>query len=389
MLVATAARRAVRFLAKAPLFTDQRVGFLVRGAASIPVYRRMDDPSAMGGNDNMFRLAFEALNDNAAIAVFPEGTSHSEPSIAQLKTGAARIALGAFERTKEIFPIVPIGLVLRQKDVFRSRALVVVGEAVEWSDLAPRGPGDREAARELTRRIETGIRNITVNLDTWDDKPIVECAEKIWSAEFEATDTPTEKLGRLRIASDLLPSIRESGKADWRRLLRDLESHQQQLNLIRLSPLDLSADTRIRTAFQWALGRLYLLGPPSLLIALIGYLFFLPPNRATGFIAEHSGADEAELSTWKLLIGIPMYTIWVALVGLFLGFRFGPTAGLSACVLGPIVGTSGLWLRERWLGVSDDMRRFFLLRGRSEFIAGLRTRQSEIANRMADLVRYL
>lgn len=389
MLVATAAGRPVRFLAKAPLFTDKRVGFLVRGAASIPVYRRMDDPSAMGGNDDMFRSAFEALEDNAAIALFPEGASHSEPSITRLKTGAARIALGEFDRTKKSFPIIPIGLVLKQKDVFRSKALVVVGEAIEWSDLAPRGQHDREAARELTRRIDSSIRDITVNLDTWDDRPIVECAAKIWSAEFEADDTATGKLGRLRIASDLLPTIRESGESDWQVLLKDIESHQQQLHILGLSPLDLSTDIRIRTAFRWALGRLYLLGPPSLVIALAGFLFFLPPNRATGFIAERSGADEAELSTWKLLIGIPMYTSWVALVGLFLGVRFGPAIGFSACLLGPVVGATGLWLRERGLGISADMRRFFLLRGRAELIAGLRTRQAAIANRMADLVRYL
>ena len=45
MLVAAVARRPVRFLAKAPLFTDAKVGWLIRAAGSIPVYRRSDDPS--------------------------------------------------------------------------------------------------------------------------------------------------------------------------------------------------------------------------------------------------------------------------------------------------------------------------------------------------------
>ena len=52
-MVAVAARRPVRFLAKAPLFSDRLVGFLVRGAGSIPVYRKSDDPSQVGRNEEM------------------------------------------------------------------------------------------------------------------------------------------------------------------------------------------------------------------------------------------------------------------------------------------------------------------------------------------------
>src|SRR5688500_19165894 len=47
-MVALAARRPVRFLAKAPLFSDPLVGLLVRGAGSIPVYRSSDAPSQVG-----------------------------------------------------------------------------------------------------------------------------------------------------------------------------------------------------------------------------------------------------------------------------------------------------------------------------------------------------
>lgn len=48
-LVTAAARRPVRFLAKAPLFTHPLVGWLVRGSGAIPVYRRSDDPALATG----------------------------------------------------------------------------------------------------------------------------------------------------------------------------------------------------------------------------------------------------------------------------------------------------------------------------------------------------
>ena len=59
--VAWVAKRPVRFLAKAPLFTNPLVGWLVRGSGSIPVYRRQDDATLMGRNDDTFRAVHDAL----------------------------------------------------------------------------------------------------------------------------------------------------------------------------------------------------------------------------------------------------------------------------------------------------------------------------------------
>jgi 1-acyl-sn-glycerol-3-phosphate acyltransferase len=45
-LVSLAAGREVRFLAKHTLFDDRKVGWLVRAAGSVPVYRQQDGPGA-------------------------------------------------------------------------------------------------------------------------------------------------------------------------------------------------------------------------------------------------------------------------------------------------------------------------------------------------------
>src|SRR3990170_9112737 len=139
MLVAAAAGRRVRFLAKAPLWDDGKTAWLVRGAAAIPVYRRADDPGQMDRNEDAFRAVHAALAGGAAVGIFPEGLSHSEPALAPLKTGAARIALGGATLAGGAFPVIPVGLVFRRKDVFRSEALVLTGAAVAWGDLAAPG----------------------------------------------------------------------------------------------------------------------------------------------------------------------------------------------------------------------------------------------------------
>jgi glycerol-3-phosphate O-acyltransferase / dihydroxyacetone phosphate acyltransferase len=155
-LVAAAAGRPVRFLAKEPLLHHPGIGWLIRASGAIPIYRMQDDPSSVHRNDESFRAAHEALAGGAAIGMFPEGISHHLPTLAPMKTGAARIALGAVSRIGHSFPIVPIGLTFRGKEHFRSDALVLVGSAIEWEDLVDgaRSPG---TVRELTRRIAAAL----------------------------------------------------------------------------------------------------------------------------------------------------------------------------------------------------------------------------------------
>ncbi|MDH5198192.1 MAG: 1-acyl-sn-glycerol-3-phosphate acyltransferase, partial [Gemmatimonadota bacterium] len=149
MLVVATAGRPVRFLAKAPLFHDPKTAWLVKSAGAIPVYRRADDPSQVEKNVDAFDAVYAELARGAAVGIFPEGLSHSEPALGPLKTGAARMALGAARLTGGAFPIVPVGLVLRRKDEFRSSAYVVTGAPVAWDDLAHRGVDDADAVHAL------------------------------------------------------------------------------------------------------------------------------------------------------------------------------------------------------------------------------------------------
>jgi len=67
-LVTVAGRRPVRFLAKAPLFSDPLIGWGVRAVGAIPVYRRMDDPAQTGRNEETFRAVHAALLAQEAMA---------------------------------------------------------------------------------------------------------------------------------------------------------------------------------------------------------------------------------------------------------------------------------------------------------------------------------
>lgn len=389
VLVSAAARRPVRFLAKAPLFTDRKVGWIVRASGAIPVYRRIDNPEAMDGNVDTFRAAHAALAQGAVIGIFPEGLSHSEPGITPLKTGAARIALGALARHPEPFPIVPVGLVFRRKDVFRSEALAVIGRPVDWSDFAGRTPRDREAVRDLTGRIDGAMRQVTINLERWEDQPLVDCAEAVWQAEWGGgggSDTdPARKVERLEVATSILSRVRSAPGPRASALLDDVARHCRQLARLRVTPGDLAVDVRLRASLRWGLRRFYLVGAPAFVVALAGLALFWLPNQVTGRVAMAFRPKVDQRSTFKLLTGMAVYLMWIGFLAVLVGAMKGVLAGAATVVAVPAIGLVGRRTRERWRGALMDARRFFLLRARREMVEGLRKQQREIAERLREL----
>ena len=141
------APRPVSFLAKAPLFRMPLIRWFVRAFDSIPVYRKQDNVST-AGNRETFAQSRAVLQRGGAIAIFPEGTTHSDPRLRELKTGAARIALGASLRVS----IVPTGLYYTAKQTFRSSALAYFGTpiAVEPEPVDANGEPNPQSVESLT-----------------------------------------------------------------------------------------------------------------------------------------------------------------------------------------------------------------------------------------------
>lgn len=382
VLVQASARRPVRFLAKSTLFPDRKVGWLVRAAGAIPVYRRVDDPTQAARNDEMFRAVHDAIGAGDAIGIFPEGISHSAPALAPLKTGAARIALGAGPRNNAAFPIIPVGLVFRDKVTFRSEALVVVGAPVPWGDLLHRGLDDDEAVRELTTRIDDAIREQTINLEQWHDQPLVECAVAVWEASAEVRPVAAERIARMAITTRLLAAVRATGDPEGASLARDVTTHQRRLERLRLQPHDLSSDVGVGQGMVWAMRRVPLVLPLWAAVAVVGWLLFWVPYRLTGMVVDRVSLEPDARSTWKLMVGTVIYGVWVGILALIAWSTWGWVAGALMLLTLPLIGMAGLLVRERWRGAGADIRRFVTLRSRRRLVESLRSAQRELGARL-------
>ncbi|HEX2204781.1 MAG TPA: lysophospholipid acyltransferase family protein [Longimicrobium sp.] len=380
-MVVAVARRPVRFMAKAPLFTDPLVGWLVRGAGAVPVYRKQDDPAAMGQNDDTFLAVWDALAGGDAVGIFPEGISHDAPALAPLKTGAARIALGAALRTGGAFPVVPVGLSFRHKGTFRSEALAVVGEPVAWDDLAHAGPEDREAVPELTRRIEAALRAVTLNLERWEDAPLVEMAEAVYAAELPVSPNPADRVARLRQATEGLARLRAEERAEWNAVAREVAAHGRLLKVLGLRPRELKAAPRTLGAAVWTARNLlfFALAAP---VASLGVALYWVPYRLTG-VLEAKGKHSPDVrATFKLLVGGALSIAWtLVLIGAAAALG-GWIGALSAAVALPLIGVTTLHVVEHWRRAVADARYFLLRTRRRETLDALRQRQRALAERL-------
>lgn len=383
-LVVCAADRAIRFLAKYPLFTDPLIGWLVKAVGSVPVYRQQDDPTKLSQNLDSFRDVHDVLAAGHAVGIFPEGISHSSSQLAPLKTGAARIAIGAGQKLGKDFPIVAMGLVFRDRDVFRSEAHVIISEPFAWGDLVVRDVSDRDAVRELTRRIETAMRSVTINLEQWEDEPLVRAAEEVWQAEFGGSGpkTPEAQVERLRITADALRALRGGGDEAWRDLATELQTHARQLRRLGLTPTELKDNIRVGEAVEWTVARVPLI--VVLPVSLVGAVLFAIPKLVTARAADRMSAAEGEdtLVTYRVLVGAVVFLAWFLIVAAIVWPFAGLGWALVSLVVQPVWAFAALAVGERRQHAWEAARRFLLRHRARPVLDELRDRQRSIAQRL-------
>ncbi len=158
LVVATALRRKVHFLAAAAMFRNPLVARFLRACGAISVYRKEDDPDKMDPNAKAFAACFQALEGGRLIAMYPEGTTHAEARVQRIKSGAARIALGHEAARPGDLSLIPVGLTFEARKSFLGRVLVSFGEPIP---VAPYLEAHRQdpckAVDALTRAIQRAM----------------------------------------------------------------------------------------------------------------------------------------------------------------------------------------------------------------------------------------
>ncbi len=162
VVVAGALRRLPRFIAKAALWKVLPARLALDALAVLPVHRRADgdDPH---GNDRTFTATTAALARHDTVAIFPEGTTGDRARLDRVRSGAARMALGARAAGVRSIVVVPIGLGFESRVQTRSRVAVTFGAPLDLDRWVERSghPADRLPDEGTDRAADVGADTTT------------------------------------------------------------------------------------------------------------------------------------------------------------------------------------------------------------------------------------
>ncbi len=363
------AQRPVTFLAKEPLFRLPVLGSVLRGLGALPVFRKQDGPGDTTKNEGTLTASVDALKLGRAITIFPEGKSHSEPQLAELKTGAARIALEAARQGAAV-KIVPVGITYEAKNLFHSRVHVEVG--------APISPGGD--ARELTQTIANALKAVTLNLTAWEDLPMLQTAEALYALRQQSKAGDAE---RLKGFARGVAVLREEQPERFERLKAALVQYRGRLQLLAMSPDDLSSQYRPGTV-AWFVVR-NLLWLTSFPLFLLGMVTFTIPYFLPLLAVRAAKPDVDTESTVKVLTLMLLAPFWWALLVVLAWWQGGVGAGVATFIAVPPLALFTRYYLERRLTALHDVRTFFVLGSRKR----LKQRLVDEGRQLADEVELL
>ncbi|MGH7278530.1 MAG: lysophospholipid acyltransferase family protein [Candidatus Rokuibacteriota bacterium] len=185
LLVGAVLRRTVHYLATAALFRNPLLGRFLLACGAIPVYRRQDDPDRMDRNTDAFAACGRVFEQGRLVAIYPEGTTHSESRVQRIRTGAARIALGYEAARPGELTVLPVGLTFEARKSFRARVLVSFGPAVPVGAYLPAYREDStKAVDALTETIQWAMEAEVVNVERIDDTRLVRAVEELYRSDL-------------------------------------------------------------------------------------------------------------------------------------------------------------------------------------------------------------
>lgn len=339
ILIITTCGRRVRFAAKDTLFSTRIMRALLGALGAVPL-RRKDDHGGAGGkldNDAAFGAMFDALGAGDAIGIFPEGLSHDASQLATLKTGAARLALGAAARGAPVV-VVPCGLTFIHPKRFRSRVLVQFGTPMAIEPTADTGP---EPARALTVRLDAALRGLTINGSDWDTVRALDTVRRLYQPSGIDLDERVELARRFNAH---YPAVRELPPV--REVIARTQAYQARLDELGVSDRELARGMSAGVA-AWRVARTLALLLVWIPVMLPAAPLHLPAVALARVAGKRLTPRKDVIATTKVLAGILIVLAFYAAATIAVAVWRGPLVALAVAAFLPVSGFATLRVLDR------------------------------------------
>ena len=369
-------RLPARMLGKSTLWKIPVLAQILDLAGVIPVYRRQDEGADTSRNLETFARCHEELARGGVVAIFPEGTSHDEPSLQPLRTGAARIVLEAEARLGPLGTrILPVGL------LFEERRASARGRW-SWSAMRSIRPRRSRSTCGSGHRRSPADRPSLRRARARDPQLLAAGTKRDWSNAARgfsrSTTSSCRSNGGCRRSSrrGAICSLDSPGcvSASRRRSKRRSPRREPTMSSSCASGL---RDEQVVASYPVEkiagfLARQLALGALALPLAAIGTALHLLPYALVHGIARRVRDEPNQVATYKVFPAIAIYPCWWVLLAFTAGWFGGWPAGIAALLFAPLTGGLALRFHDRRERLWREGRAYLLLRGRRELARQLR-----------------
>ena len=356
--------RNIHYIGHSGLFSNAFKSKFLFAMGIIPVYRREDNPEKNENNEDMFRAAYKILEEGKCIGIFPEGISQTDRKVLKLKTGTARIALGA-EKQNDFnlgLSIIPLGLYFTARHRFRSKVLLNFGKPIPTSDFKEIYKEDEyEGVHRLTDRISNELVKLTVNIKKSELDNFVVDLEKIYKANLKV-DLEEDKILQSKSEifkdmfltqqlADAVTYYMEKSPDDVNALMKDVKNYILKIDRLQLHDSQLRLDIKKANVSRrsWKVMLWSIVGFP---IWVAGALTNYIPYKLAEYIGDKVGYDKTKISSALMIGGGVGFLLYYSLETFLVYAYFTPFIAFSFLFTLPFLGFAALAymkkLRYRW-----------------------------------------
>jgi hypothetical protein len=270
-------------------------------------------------NDATFERIAGHLAKGGNILIFPEGKSHSEPKVAKLRTGAARMLMLADGKLQDgkandapgvDLTFQAVGLEFDARDKFRSRCLVLWGPVRKLAEVPGEG---EERVKAVTELMAADLSELLVEGETHEERLLIARV-----AEMLANDAGHESLERwndfgrqVELASKALGALDPAVAEEVGSRVR---AYYEELARLNLRDWQLSGGRTPSSKKPWSRWlRRAAMSPfavPGIVLFSVPYLLTRLVSRITTNRPEAGDV----VSTAKLATGFLAHPVWAAVL---------------------------------------------------------------------------
>lgn len=312
ILLAVHIKRPIYFLSRGESFKSNLVSVLFRTLHMIPIYKPDISPDEVHKNKEVFQKCFDHLANGKTIMIFPEGISKTERKLRLIKTGTARIALGA-EQQHDFnlgVKIIPIGINYSNPHYFRSDVFVNFGSPIKLNKYQFKYSTDPiKSVQDLTDEIKVRLEKMIVVVHDQSLVQLIKDIERFYRSALPEELTQEHKASQdFYLSKEIVKAVNYYKQIKPKEALifeQKIRKYFQVLDRLQLNDAQIRNPRRYIRSLWTA--SFFTIGFP---LFIYGVLVNIIPYKIVGFLSQKIIVRKDFIGSMKLAFGMFVFLLF-------------------------------------------------------------------------------